>query len=53
MQLIEQVFYDASKDIERIFWECEKYWQCQSFTNPNDMKSVSESYRKSSNGCRK
>ena len=33
VQLIEQVFCDDSKDIEIILWECEKYWQCQLFTN--------------------
>ena len=27
MQFIEQVFCDASKDIESVLWECEKYWQ--------------------------
>ena len=28
LQLIEQWFCDASKDIESSLWEREKYWQC-------------------------
>ena len=26
VQLVQQVFFDASKDIESILWEREEYW---------------------------
>ena len=42
VQLIEQVFCDASKDIENILWEHEKYWQCQFFTNRHSMNNISD-----------
>ena len=40
VQLIEQVFCDASKNIESILWEGEKQWQCQLFTNIYGMNSI-------------
>ena len=42
VQLIEQVFCDASKDLESVLWEREKYWQCQLRTNTYGMNSVSD-----------
>ena len=53
VQLIEQVFCDASKDIESILWEREKYWECQLFTNTHDMNSISDLYSRSRKSCRK
>ena len=51
MVLIEQVFCDASKDIESILWEHEKYWQCQLFTNMHGMNSISDLCSRSRQGC--
>ena len=53
VQLIEQVFYDASKDIENILWKREKYWQCQLFTNTHGMNSISDFSSRSRKGCTK
>ena len=53
VQLIQQVFCDASKDIESILWEREKYWQCQLFTNTHGMNGISDLYSRSKKGCRK
>ena len=53
VQLIEQVFCDASKDIESILWEREKYWQCQLFTNRHGINSISDLNSRSRKECRK
>ena len=53
VHLMEQVFCDASKDIESILWEREKYWECQLFTNTHDMNSISDLYSRSRKSCRK
>ena len=42
VQLIEQVFCDASKNIESILWERRKYWQYQLFINTHGMNSISD-----------
>ena len=47
MQFIEQVFCDASKDMESILWEREKYWQCQLFTNTHGVNTISDLYNRS------
>ena len=53
MKLIEQVFCDASIDMESILWEREKYYQCRLFTNMHDMNSIFDLYSRSRKGCRK
>ena len=53
VQLIEEVFCDVSKDIDIILWEREIYWQCQLFTNTCGLSSMSDSYSRSRNSCKK
>ena len=53
VQLIEEVFCDVSKDIDIILWEREIYWQCQLFTNACGLSSMSDSYSRSRNSCKK
>ena len=50
VQLIEQ---GASKNIESILWERQKYWQYQGFINTHGMNSISDLYSRSRKGCRK
>ena len=53
MQLIDQLFCNASNDIEGILWEHGKYWRFQLFTNTHGMNSISGSDNSSRKGCRK
>ena len=53
VQLIEQVFCDASNDIESILTEHEKYWQYQLFTNMHGINSISDLCGRKRKDCRK
>ena len=53
VQLIEKVFVQNDDDIDKVFWEREKYWQAQLFTfshvlnNPNEWYALNRRvYRK-------
>ena len=53
IQLIEQVSVNNSKNIDKILWEREKYWQAQLFTLTHRLNSPNEWYAQNRRGYRK
>ena len=44
IQIIEQVFNNTQFRTEDLFWEWEKYWQAQLFTNLYGMNNINDLY---------
>ena len=53
IQLVEQVSVNNSKNIDKMLWEREKYWQAQLFTLTHGLNSPNEWYAKNRRGYRK
>ena len=53
IQLIEQVSVNNSKNIDKMLWEREKYWQAQLFTLTHGLNSPNEWYAQNRRGYRK
>ena len=53
IHLIEQVSVNNSKNIDKILWEREKYWQAQPFTLTHGLNSPNEWYAQNRRGYRK
>ena len=51
--MLEQVFVNNRKHIDKTLWEREIYWQAQLFTLTYGLKSPNEWYVKNRRGCRK
>ena len=53
VQLIEKVFVQNDDDIDKVFWEREKYWQAQLFTLSHVLNNPNEWYALNRRGYRK
>ena len=53
IQLIEQVSVNNCKNIDKMLWEREKYWQAQLFTLTRGLNSPNEWYAQNRRGYRK
>ena len=53
IQLTEQVSVNNSKNIDKMLWEREKYWQAQLFTLTHGLNSPNEWYAQNRRGYRK
>ena len=53
IQLIEQVSVNNCKNIDKMLWEREKYWQAQLFTLMHGLNSPNEWYAQNRRGYRK